>query len=153
MFLELFSVITMVNAWKTQYIISDWLHTPYQTIFMVIYCIFKISSPFGNYLWNSPVKRGGQPHGRDQCGYIHLLYRSDFSFTVVEVKHLCRLGWYIFWYLKGPKLKNSNLHLKEIFWCFYKWYPWSAVHDKVRIAPDIVSVEVAPNSTYTKNNH
>ena len=25
------------------------------------------------------------------------------------------------------------------------------VYDKIRIAPDIVSVEVAPNSTYTKN--
>ena len=59
---------------------------------MVIYCIFKISSFFGNYLENSTVKRGGQPHGSDQCGYIHLLYRSDFWFTVVEVEHLCRLG-------------------------------------------------------------
>ena len=45
-----FSVITKVIAWKTQYIISDWLHTPYQTIFMVIYWIFKISSFFSNYL-------------------------------------------------------------------------------------------------------
>ena len=59
---------------------------------MVIYCIFKISSFFGNYLENSTVKRGGQPHGSDQCGYIHLLYRSVCSFTVVEVEHLCRLG-------------------------------------------------------------
>ena len=90
--MELFSVIAKVNAWKTQYIISDWLHTPYQTIFMVIYWIFKISSLFDHYLENSPVKRGGQPHGSDQCGYIHLLYRSDFWFTVVEVEHLCRLG-------------------------------------------------------------
>ena len=93
MFLELFSVITMVNAWKTQYIISGWLHTPYQTIFIVIYWIFKISSLFDHYLWNSPVKRGGQPHGSDQCGYIHLLYRFIFCFTVVGVEHLCRLGW------------------------------------------------------------
>ena len=92
MFLELFSVITMVNAWKTQYIISGWLHTPYQTIFIVIYWIFKISSLFDHYLWNSPVKRGGQPHGSDQCGYIHLLYRFIFCFTVVGVEHLCRLG-------------------------------------------------------------
>ena len=82
----------MVNAWKTQYIISGWLHTPYQTIFMVIYWIFKISPLFDHYLENSPVKRGGQPHGSDQCGYIHLLYRSVCSFTVVEVEHLCRLG-------------------------------------------------------------
>ena len=82
----------MVNAWKTQYIISGWLHTPYQTIFIVIYWIFKISSLFDHYLWNSPVKRGGQPHGSDQCGYIHLLYRFIFCFTVVGVEHLCRLG-------------------------------------------------------------
>ena len=59
---------------------------------MVIYCIFKISSFFGNYLENSTVKRGGQPHGSDRCGYIHLLYRSNFWFTVIEVEHLCRLG-------------------------------------------------------------
>ena len=90
--MEFFSVITMVNAWKTQYIISGWLHTPYQTIFIVIYWIFKISSLFDHYLWNSPVKRGGQPHGSDQCGYIHLLYRFIFCFTVVGVEHLCRLG-------------------------------------------------------------
>ena len=83
----------MVNAWKTQYIISGWLHTPYQTIFIVIYWILKISSLFDHYLWNSPVKRGGQPHGSDQCGYIHLLYRFIFCFTVVGVEHLCRLGW------------------------------------------------------------
>ena len=82
----------MVNAWKTQYIISGWLHTPYQTIFIVIYWILKISSLFDHYLWNSPVKRGGQPHGSDQCGYIHLLYRFIFCFTVVGVEHLCRLG-------------------------------------------------------------
>ena len=91
--MEFFSVITMVNAWKTQYIISGWLHTPYQTIFIVIYWILKISSLFDHYLWNSPVKRGGQPHGSDQCGYIHLLYRFIFCFTVVGVEHLCRLGW------------------------------------------------------------
>ena len=97
MFLELFSVITMVNAWKTQYIISGWLHTPYQTIFIVIYWIFKISSLFDHYLWNSPVKRGGQPHGSDQCGYIHLLYRFIFCFTVVGVEHLCRLGYVLSW--------------------------------------------------------
>ena len=90
--MEFFSVITMVNAWKTQYIISGWLHTPYQTIFIVIYWILKISSLFDHYLWNSPVKRGGQPHGSDQCGYIHLLYRFIFCFTVVGVEHLCRLG-------------------------------------------------------------
>ena len=55
-------------------------------------CIFKISSLFGGYLWIFTVKRGGQPHGSDQCGYIHLLYRLVFCFTVVRVEPLCRLG-------------------------------------------------------------
>ena len=62
---------------------------------MVIYCIFKISSFFGNYLENSTVKRGGQPHGSDQCGYLHLPYRLVFGCTVIEVGPLCRLGWVV----------------------------------------------------------
>ena len=71
-----------------------WLHTACQTSFIKKDCIFKISSFFGGYLWIFTVKRGGQPHGSDQCGYIHLLYRLVFCFTVVRVEPLCRLGWW-----------------------------------------------------------
>ena len=91
-FWSFFQLLLRSRHGKHNIFISDWLHTPYQTIFIVIYWIFKISSLFDHYLWNSPVKRGGQPHGSDQCGYIHLLYRFIFCFTVVGVEHLCRLG-------------------------------------------------------------
>ena len=60
-------------------------------------CSFKISSLFGGYLWIYPVNIIEQPHGSDQCGYIHLLYRFIFWFTVVEVGDLCRLGCACCW--------------------------------------------------------
>ena len=44
------------------------------------------------YLENSPVNTFDQPHGSDQCGYIHLLHGSDLMETVVRVGNLCRLG-------------------------------------------------------------
>ena len=65
-------------------------------------CSFKISSLFGGYLWIYPVNIIEQPHGSDQCGYIHLLYRFIFWFTVVEVGDLCRLGWSIKDQMTGP---------------------------------------------------
>ena len=92
MFLQLFSIINGVNVSKPQYLSSDWLHTACQVSFIKKYCNLKISSLFGGYLWISPVNIFEQPHGSDQCGYIHLLYRFVCSFTVVEVWPLCRLG-------------------------------------------------------------
>ena len=104
MFLQLFSIINGVNVSKPQYLSSDWLHTACQVSFIKKYCNLKISSLFRGYLWISPVNIFEQPHGSDQCGYIHLLYRFVCSFTVVEVWPLCRLGcwmmlitiWFIF---------------------------------------------------------
>ena len=95
MFLQLFSIINGVNVSKPQYLSSDWLHTACQVSFIKKYCNLKISSLFRGYLWISPVNIFEQPHGSDQCGYIHLLYRFVCSFTVVEVWPLCRLGWQI----------------------------------------------------------
>ena len=92
MFLQLFSIINGVNVSKPQYLSSDWLHTACQVSFIKKYCNLKISSLFRGYLWISPVNIFEQPHGSDQCGYIHLLYRFVCSFTVVEVWPLCRLG-------------------------------------------------------------
>ena len=61
-------------------------------VFNQKYSNFKIRSIFGVYLENSPVNTFDQPHGSDQCGYIHLLHGSDLMETVVRVGNLCRLG-------------------------------------------------------------
>ena len=116
-----------------------WLHTACQTSFIKKHCIFKISSLFGGYLQIFTVKRGGQPHGSDQCGYLHLPYRSVFGSTVVEVWPLCRLGCHsyceVLWMTKklinGVKLDNCFLKLFLFFtsylkcvWAFYDLYWW-----------------------------
>ena len=53
-----------------------------------------------------PLKEEANPRGvTSVVTYIHLLYRSDFWFTVVEVEHLCRLISlisYNFWDNKCP---------------------------------------------------
>ena len=92
MFLQLFSIINGVNVSKPQYLSSDWLHTACQVSFIKKYCNLKISSLFRGYLWISPVNIFEQPHGSDQCGYLHLPYRLVFGCTVIEVGPLCRLG-------------------------------------------------------------
>ena len=61
-------------------------------VFNQKYSNFKFRSIFGVYLENSPVNTFDQPHGSDQCGYIHLLHGSDLMETVVRVGNLCRLG-------------------------------------------------------------
>ena len=85
-------IMSQLHALGTMHLRPVWLHTACQTSFIKKHCIFKISSLFGGYLQIFTVKRGGQPHGSDQCGYIHLLYRLVFCFTVVRVEPLCRLG-------------------------------------------------------------
>ena len=64
-------------------------------VFNQKYSNFKIRLIFGVYLENSPVNTMDQPHGSNQCGYIHLLHGSDLMETVVRVGNLCRLGWRI----------------------------------------------------------
>ena len=93
MFFQFFSAISEVIVSETQYILSEWLHTAYQMVFNQKYSNFKIRSIFRVYLENSPVNTFDQPHGSDQCGYIHLLHGSDLMETVVRVGNLCRLGW------------------------------------------------------------
>ena len=92
MFLLSFSAISEVIASKAQNISSEWLHTAFQMVFNQKYSNFKIRSIFRVYLENSPVNTFDQPHGSDQCGYIHLLHGSDLMETVVRVGNLCRLG-------------------------------------------------------------
>ena len=92
MFFKFFSAISEVIVSGTQYILSEWLHTAYQMVFNQKYSNFKIRSIFRVYLENSPVNTFDQPHGSDQCGYIHLLHGSDLMETVVRVGNLCRLG-------------------------------------------------------------
>ena len=92
MFFQFFSAISEVIVSETQYILSEWLHTAYQMVFNQKYSNFKIRSIFRVYLENSPVNTFDQPHGSDQCGYIHLLHGSDLMETVVRVGNLCRLG-------------------------------------------------------------
>ena len=92
MFLLSFSAISEVIALKAQNISSEWLHTAFQMVFNQKYSNFKIRSIFRVYLENSPVNTFDQPHGSDQCGYIHLLHGSDLMETVVRVGNLCRLG-------------------------------------------------------------
>ena len=72
MFFQFFSAISEVIVSETQYILSEWLHTAYQMVFNQKYSNFKIRSIFRVYLENSPVNTFDQPHGSDQCGYIHL---------------------------------------------------------------------------------
>ena len=103
-------------------------------------CSFKISSLFGGYLWIYPVNIIEQPHGSDQCGYIHLLYRFVFWFTVVEVGDLCRLGceaplyciveWspilnvqcriLLLWPQHGTGKRTSKMHRHEIAILLYQ---------------------------------
>ena len=99
-------------------------------------CSFKISSLFGGYLWIYPVNIIEQPHGSDQCGYIHLLYRFIFWFTVVEVGDLCRLGCrtihaysscynggqWVLYFLSASDLRDYiSGNVKK--WIIHKWQP------------------------------
>ena len=117
MFFQFFSAISEVIVSETQYILSEWLHTAYQMVFNQKYSNFKIRSIFGVYLENSPVNTFDQPHGSDQCGYIHLLHGSDLMETVVRVGNLCRLGCLLTftWHIPGC------YHRGRGSWCGMRW--------------------------------